>query len=262
MLDRVKAELVAEQTVSTGGHRGDLRARRAGGAGRVPGLVGAGAGAVLGGHPRPALHRLDPADGATRTWPMPSRIGSFGLREGGGAVVALVDGFHLLDFDTGALTFLAGPERSRAPGSTTARSDPTAGSGPGRWTRSRCPGRSPRCIGWTPTAPAPGGRGADRLERAGLERRRRSDVPLRQQGPGDLGLRLRRTARSPGGGWSPGPTEEIGRPDGGAADVEGFYWSAGISAGVLNRWARTAASTGASRCRAPTRPRRVSAART
>jgi sugar lactone lactonase YvrE len=33
------------------------------------------------------------------------------------------------------------------------------------------------------------------------------------------------------------PTEEIGRPDGGAADVEGFYWSAGISAGVLNRWA-------------------------
>ncbi len=32
------------------------------------------------------------------------------------------------------------------------------------------------------------------------------------------------------------PTEEIGRPDGGAADVEGFYWSAGISAGVLNRW--------------------------
>jgi sugar lactone lactonase YvrE len=32
------------------------------------------------------------------------------------------------------------------------------------------------------------------------------------------------------------PTEEIGRPDGGAADVEGYYWSAGISAGMLNRW--------------------------
>jgi sugar lactone lactonase YvrE len=32
------------------------------------------------------------------------------------------------------------------------------------------------------------------------------------------------------------PTEEIGRPDGGAADVDGYYWSAGISAGVLNRW--------------------------
>jgi sugar lactone lactonase YvrE len=33
------------------------------------------------------------------------------------------------------------------------------------------------------------------------------------------------------------PTEEIGRPDGAAADVEGYYWSSGISAGVLNRWA-------------------------
>ena len=30
----------------------------------------------------PALHRLDPGSGATRTWPMPSRIGSFGLRDG------------------------------------------------------------------------------------------------------------------------------------------------------------------------------------
>ena len=33
------------------------------------------------------------------------------------------------------------------------------------------------------------------------------------------------------------PTEEQGRPDGGAADEKGHYWSAGISAGVLNRWA-------------------------
>jgi len=32
------------------------------------------------------------------------------------------------------------------------------------------------------------------------------------------------------------PTEEQGRPDGAATDVDGYYWSAGISAGVLNRW--------------------------
>ena len=32
------------------------------------------------------------------------------------------------------------------------------------------------------------------------------------------------------------PTEEIGRPDGAAVDEQGYYWSAGISAGVLNRW--------------------------
>src|SRR3954454_10291544 len=59
----------------------------------------------------PALHRLDPGTGATRTWPMPSRIGSFGLRGAGGAVVALEDGFHLLDLDTGELQFVAGPDR-------------------------------------------------------------------------------------------------------------------------------------------------------
>ena len=58
----------------------------------------------------PALHRLDPDTGATRSWPMPSRIGSFALRESGGAVVALEDGFHLLDLGTGELEFVTGPE--------------------------------------------------------------------------------------------------------------------------------------------------------
>jgi sugar lactone lactonase YvrE len=32
-------------------------------------------------------------------------------------------------------------------------------------------------------------------------------------------------------------TEAAGRPDGAAMDVEGHYWSAGVSAGVLNRFA-------------------------
>src|SRR3954470_5682022 len=57
----------------------------------------------------PALHRLELDTGATRTWPMPSRIGSFGLRASGGAVVALEDGFWLLDLDTGRLEFVTGP---------------------------------------------------------------------------------------------------------------------------------------------------------
>jgi sugar lactone lactonase YvrE len=44
------------------------------------------------------------------------------------------------------------------------------------------------------------------------------------------------------GAWSnkrrivEGIAEEAGRPDGGACDVEGCYWSAGVSAGVLNRF--------------------------
>ncbi len=35
------------------------------------------------------------------------------------------------------------------------------------------------------------------------------------------------------------PSEAIGRPDGGACDVEGTYWSAGVSSGRLNRWSLT-----------------------
>ena len=33
------------------------------------------------------------------------------------------------------------------------------------------------------------------------------------------------------------PSEAEGRPDGGSCDAEGFYWSAGVSAGRLNRFA-------------------------
>ena len=33
------------------------------------------------------------------------------------------------------------------------------------------------------------------------------------------------------------PDEATGRPDGGSCDAEGFYWSAGVSAGRLNRFA-------------------------
>ena len=33
------------------------------------------------------------------------------------------------------------------------------------------------------------------------------------------------------------PDDTIGRPDGGCCDAEGFYWSAGVSAGRLNRFA-------------------------
>ena len=64
-------------------------------------------------------------------------------------------------------------------------------------------------------------------------------------------------------GGGPVPPNSMGRPDGAAVDEDGFYWSAGISAGVLNRWSPDGrAGAGASRCRVRTRPPRVSADRT
>ncbi len=59
---------------------------------------------------RPALHRLDLSSGNLKTWKMPETIGCLGLRAKGGAVVALRNGFHFFDFDSGRLTAVTDPE--------------------------------------------------------------------------------------------------------------------------------------------------------
>jgi sugar lactone lactonase YvrE len=186
----------------------------------------------------PALHRLEPHTGATRTWPMPSRIGSFGLRASGGAVVALEDGFWLLDLDTGRLEFVTGPER--VPGT---RFNDGKVSPDGRFFA--------------------GTMDEEQLSRPIATLYRLDPDMTMHQVVGDLvvsnGLAWSADGRTmfhsdskgqvvwaydydPGSGAVSQrkvlarPTEEEGRPDGGATDEAGYYWSAGISAGVLNRW--------------------------
>jgi L-arabinonolactonase len=51
----------------------------------------------------PALHRLDPATGVDRVWPMPEPIGAVALMAGGGLLVALASGLFRFDPATGAL---------------------------------------------------------------------------------------------------------------------------------------------------------------
>jgi sugar lactone lactonase YvrE len=188
----------------------------------------------------PALHRLDPASGATRTWPLPSRVGSFGLRESGGAVVALVDGFHRLDLDGGALTFLAGPPEP-VPGT---RFNDGKVSPDGRFFAGTMDEeRLSRPIAALYRLDPDGSlhRVVDGLVvsnglawSADGATMFHSDSKAQvvwtyayDPATGEVGDR-RELAR---------PTEEQGRPDGGATDEKGYYWSAGISAGVLNRWA-------------------------
>lgn len=58
----------------------------------------------------PALHRLDPATGATRDWKLPSDIGAFALIAGRpAALVALRTGLFELDLGSGALVLRAPP---------------------------------------------------------------------------------------------------------------------------------------------------------
>jgi len=51
--------------------------------------------------------RFDPASGETRSWDVPDIIGSMAIRAGGGAIVALANGVHTLDFETGTCAMLA-----------------------------------------------------------------------------------------------------------------------------------------------------------
>jgi sugar lactone lactonase YvrE len=55
------------------------------------------------------VFRHDPASGATRNWQTPGHVGAMALRQGGGAVLAMVDSLHALDFASGACEKLAGP---------------------------------------------------------------------------------------------------------------------------------------------------------
>ena len=56
------------------------------------------------------VHSCDADGGAARTWDVPEHIGSLALRERGGAVVSLRDGFYVLDFLSGGCRKLADPD--------------------------------------------------------------------------------------------------------------------------------------------------------
>ena len=57
------------------------------------------------------INRVDAEGGERKIWQVPEHIGSMCLRAGGGAVVALRNGFHFFDFETGLATPIADPEK-------------------------------------------------------------------------------------------------------------------------------------------------------
>ncbi len=58
----------------------------------------------------PAVHRWDPATGVHDVRPTPALVGSIALRESGGLIAALRDGFVTFDFATGAIERIGDPE--------------------------------------------------------------------------------------------------------------------------------------------------------
>ncbi len=187
----------------------------------------------------PALHCTDPDSGATESWTMPEAVGSIALCRSGRVLVALRSGVAFFDPASGRFEKLASPEADRPHNRL---NDGKASPG-GRFVVGGMddrPEKEPIAALWSLAADGSVQKLVDGLmvsnglawspDGATLwhtdSRTRCIWTALWEEATGRIGPR-RLVAQ---------PDDAVGRPDGGAVDVEGGYWSAGVSAGVLNRW--------------------------
>jgi sugar lactone lactonase YvrE len=185
----------------------------------------------------PSINRLDPATGENREWKLPAPVGSYGLRAGGGAVLALKDGFYTFDFDTGGVELFATPD-NQAPGTrfNDGKVSPDGRFFAGTMDEERL--SRPIAALYRLDADGTVHRVLDGLIVSnGLAWTADGRTMFHSDSKGQL---IRAFDYASGEITNPRvvarPTEQQGRPDGAACDVDGFYWSAGISAGRLNRW--------------------------
>lgn len=186
----------------------------------------------------PALFRFDPASGSLERWEMPAAIGSFGLCPDGRVMVALRTGVHFFDLTSRRFEFLVHPEPD-TPGNRL--NDGKVGPDGRFWVGSMDDAADKRpvaalyridssgaCVkmvdGLTVSnglAWSPDGRTMYHSD----SRQRFVAAYDYDLATGDISNRRVLTVLD----------NEQGRPDGAAADAEGYYWSAGVSAGCLHR---------------------------
>ena len=189
--------------------------------------------------PAGRLHRWHPASGASQTWQLASAIGSIGLRANGGFVVAMRSGFHFFDPESGVTTFLCHPESGLA----TNRLNDGKVSPEGRfWAGTmdervdkqpvgslyrldadhRCTRMAGEVTVSNGLAWSPDGRTMYHSDsRGGAIFKHTYEPDTGAIGPREVFVRMEPA-------W--------GRPDGGAVDEEGCYWSCGVSGGRVNRF--------------------------
>jgi len=187
----------------------------------------------------PALIRVDPQSDATRIWPMPETIGSFALCEGGGAIVALRSGVFLYDFETERLTLIARPEAARPEN----RLNDGKASPEGRFWVGSMSETSPRRPEGALYRIDHDGRCTRVLDGLFTSNGLAWSADGRRMFHSDSRGQIIRafdydpeTGEISSGRVLARPSETEGRPDGGTVDSEGCYWSAGASAGCLNRF--------------------------
>lgn len=188
----------------------------------------------------PALHRTDPRSGSTRSWPLAEPVGSLGLCRSGAVLLALRSGIHRFDPRDGALDLVAAPERDRPMN----RLNDGKVSPEGRFLVGSMDDRPEKQATGALWRLDPGAAACALLAEGlfvsnGLawspdgrtlwhSDSRASVIWTWDYDPASGAIRNRREIAR--------PSADTGRPDGAAVDAEGAYWSAGVSAGRLNRW--------------------------
>ncbi|HEX5115555.1 MAG TPA: SMP-30/gluconolactonase/LRE family protein [Pseudonocardiaceae bacterium] len=190
------------------------------------------------------LYRTDPSGTDRRQWVLPERVGSFGLCRSGRLVVALTRTVALFDPATGDLAPLTGPIDEPAGNRF---NDGKVGPDGAFWVGTRDGRRDAGAV--------PDGNGCLYRVTAddGLEPKARGYATSNGLAWSPDGTVLYHSDSHNGriDVWDFDPatgtpsnrrtfatlTSAQGRPDGAACDVDGHYWSAGISAARLNRFA-------------------------
>jgi len=209
----------------------------------------------------PALLRLDPATNAVTRWTLPEVVGAMGLAAPGSVVLALQNTLAVLELNSGRLSTLCTIDREPAHNRLNdGKVSPT-----GRWFVFGS--MDDRSSDKQPT-------GGLYAAAAGSEVRRLHEGLIVANGiafsPDAVTIyfsdsQIGRVWHAP---WNEStgdmgqpellcaPDELAGRPDGAAVDSQGDYWSAGVSAGVINRFGPEGALQTRIElpCRAPTMP--------
>jgi len=186
----------------------------------------------------PLVLRLEPESGRLDRFPMPAQVGSLGLATQGRLVLALRTGIHLFDPASGALEFLVNPEPTPP---TNRLNDGKVGPDGNFWVGSLDdrPKRKATAALYRITPAGDSTRIVDGLFCSnGLAWSPDGRTLYHSDSRGPWLQAFDFDARQ---GLATNPrrllslTEAEGLPDGAAMDADGFYWSAGITAGVLNR---------------------------
>lgn len=190
------------------------------------------------------IHAVDPETRLVTTWRLPGRVGSFGLCESERLVVALPDGVYLFDPATGATELVVDPEPDRP---TNRLNDGKVGPDGAFWVgsmddrpkreavaalyRVTADGRCERKVDGLTVSNGLAWSGDGRTMYHSDSRGAWIDRYECDPATGTLSDRMRIAEL----------TTAQGRPDGAAVDMDGVYWSCGVSAGVINRLSRDGA---------------------